>query len=101
MQHRNGVAVFPTKCNTNPHHGCISVNLLQHKKMNIATQTLCSNIVDGLYSYQTSLGLAGGEVLRRSQGTLLPSSVNPRYRICGTNVRCKILSIKAENTSIF
>jgi hypothetical protein len=31
-------------------------------------------------------GLASGQVLRRSQGTLLPSSVNPRYRIHGTNV---------------
>jgi hypothetical protein len=24
--------------------------------------------------------------------------VNPRYRICGTNVWCKNLSTKAENT---
>jgi hypothetical protein len=42
--------------------------------------------VDGVYSYQTLIGLASGQVLRRSQGTLLPSSVNPRYRIRGTNV---------------
>jgi hypothetical protein len=42
--------------------------------------------VDGVYSYQTSIRLASGQVLRRSQGTLLPSSVNPRYRIRGTNV---------------
>jgi hypothetical protein len=28
--------------------------------------------------------LASGQVLRRSQGTLLPLSVNPRYRIRGT-----------------
>jgi hypothetical protein len=31
--------------------------------------------VDGVYSYQTSIGLASGQVLRRSQGTLLPLSV--------------------------
>jgi hypothetical protein len=43
-------------------------------------------LVDGVYSYQTSFGLASGQVLSRSQGTLLPSSVNPRYRIRGTNV---------------
>jgi hypothetical protein len=42
--------------------------------------------------------LASGQVLRRSQGTLLPSSVNPRYRIRGTNVWFKNLSIKDENT---
>jgi hypothetical protein len=42
--------------------------------------------VDGVYSYQTSFGLASVQVLHRSQGTLLPSSVNPRYRIRGTNV---------------
>jgi hypothetical protein len=42
--------------------------------------------VDGVYSYQTSIGLASGQVLCCSQGTLLPSSVNPRYRIRGTNV---------------
>jgi hypothetical protein len=43
-------------------------------------------IVDGVYSYQTSIGLASGQVPRRSQGTLLPLSVNPRYQIRGTNV---------------
>jgi hypothetical protein len=31
MQHNNGVALFPTKCNENPKNGCISVNLLQPK----------------------------------------------------------------------
>jgi hypothetical protein len=43
-------------------------------------------LVDGVYAYPISFGLASGQVLHRSQGTLLPSSVNPRYRICGTNV---------------
>jgi hypothetical protein len=42
--------------------------------------------VDGVYAYQTSFGLASGQVLHHSQGTLLPSSVNPRYQICGTNM---------------
>jgi hypothetical protein len=32
MQHNNGVALFPTKFNGNPKNGCISINLLQHKK---------------------------------------------------------------------
>jgi hypothetical protein len=41
--------------------------------------------VDGVYSYQTSIGLASGQVHRRSQQTLFPSSVNRRYRIRGTN----------------
>jgi hypothetical protein len=52
--------------------------------------------VDGVYSYQTSFGLASGQVLHRSQGTLLPSSVNPRYRICGTmcNARSNLISGK-------
>jgi hypothetical protein len=43
-------------------------------------------IVEGVYSYQTSIGLASEQVPCLSQGTLLPSSVNPRYRIRGTNV---------------
>jgi hypothetical protein len=30
---------------------------------------------DGVYSYQTSIGLASEQVLHRSQGTLLPLSV--------------------------
>jgi hypothetical protein len=42
--------------------------------------------VDSVYSYQTSFGLARGQVLRRIQETLLPSSVNPRNQIHGTNV---------------
>jgi hypothetical protein len=40
--------------------------------------------VEGVYAYQVSFGLASGQILRRSQGTLLPLSVNPRYRIYGT-----------------
>jgi hypothetical protein len=43
-------------------------------------------LVDGVYAYPISFGLASGQVLYRSQVTLLPLSVNPRYRIRGTNV---------------
>jgi hypothetical protein len=52
--------------------------------------------VDGVYAYQVSFGLASGQVLCRSQGTLLPLSVNPRYRICGTmcNTRSNLISRK-------
>jgi hypothetical protein len=35
----------------------------------------------GVYAYQTSFGLVSGQVPHRSQGTLHPSNVNPRYRI--------------------
>jgi hypothetical protein len=44
---------------------------------------------------QNSFGLASGQVLRRSQGTLLPC-VNPRYRICGTmcNARSNLIRRK-------
>jgi hypothetical protein len=52
--------------------------------------------VDGWLSYQSSFGLASGQVLCVSQGTLLPSSVNPRYRIYGTmcNARSNLISGK-------
>jgi hypothetical protein len=30
--------------------------------------------------------IASGQILHRSQGTILPTSVNPRYRISGINV---------------
>jgi hypothetical protein len=52
--------------------------------------------VDSLYVYQTSFGLASGQVLRRSQGILLPLSVNLRYRIRGTmcNARSNLISGK-------
>jgi hypothetical protein len=43
-------------------------------------------VVDGVYAYPISFGLASGQVLHRSQGTLLPSIVNRRYQIRGTNV---------------
>jgi hypothetical protein len=42
--------------------------------------------VDGVYSYKTPIRLASEQVPCRSQGTLLPSTVNPVYRIRGTNV---------------
>jgi hypothetical protein len=53
-------------------------------------------LVDGICLYQTSFGLASEQVLRHSQGTLLPLSVNPRYRIRGTmcNARSNLISGK-------
>jgi hypothetical protein len=53
-------------------------------------------IVDGVYVYQTSFGLASGQVLHRSQGTLLPLSVNTRYRISGTmcNARSNLIKLR-------
>jgi hypothetical protein len=40
--------------------------------------------VDGVNAYQVSFGLASLQVHHRRQGSLLPLSVSPRYRICGT-----------------
>jgi hypothetical protein len=34
--------------------------------------------IDSVYSYQTSYGFASGQIPRRSQGTLLPSSGEPK-----------------------
>jgi hypothetical protein len=45
--------------------------------------------------------IASGQILRHNQGTLLPLSVNPRYRIRETNVWCKNQSNKTTNTLIF
>jgi hypothetical protein len=45
--------------------------------------------VDGVYSYQTSYGFASGQILRRSQGTLLPSSGEPKVSNPWNNVQCK------------
>jgi hypothetical protein len=42
------------------------------------------------------LWLASGQVSRRSQGTLLPSSGEPKVRIRGTNVWRKSWSSKAK-----
>jgi hypothetical protein len=63
-------------------------------------QSLGRSTVDGIYSYETSSGLASGQIFRRSQETLLPSSVNPRYRICGTMCDARINLIKSR-TLIF
>jgi hypothetical protein len=53
--------------------------------------------VDGVNAYQVSFGLASVQVHHRSQGTLLPLSVNPRYWIHGTmcNARSNLISGKA------
>jgi hypothetical protein len=67
----------------------------------VALSSLCDGVVigvvvDGLYVYQNSFGLASGQVLHRSQGTLLPLRVNLRYQIRGTmcNARSNPISGK-------
>jgi hypothetical protein len=61
-------------------------NLEAAREQNASLRDQLGVIIDGVYSYQTSIRLARGQVPHRSQGTLLPSSVNPRYRIRGTNM---------------
>jgi hypothetical protein len=45
--------------------------------------------VDGRLSYQSSYGFASGQILRRSQGTLLPSSGEPKVSNSWNNVQRK------------
>jgi hypothetical protein len=45
--------------------------------------------VDGVYSYQTSYGFASGQITRRSQGTLLLSSGEPKVSNPWNNVQRK------------
>jgi hypothetical protein len=47
--------------------------------------------VDGVYSYQTSYGFASRQIPRRSQGTLLPSSGEPKVSNPWNNVQSKDL----------
>jgi hypothetical protein len=46
-------------------------------------------IVDGRLSYQSSYGFASGQIPRRSQGTLLPSSGEPKVSNPWNNVQRK------------
>jgi hypothetical protein len=46
-------------------------------------------LVDGVYSYQTSYGFASEQIPCRSQGTLLPSSGEPKVSNPWNNVQCK------------
>jgi hypothetical protein len=46
-------------------------------------------LVDGVYSYQTSYGFASGKIPCRSQGTLLPSSGEPKVSNPWNNVQRK------------
>jgi hypothetical protein len=55
---------------------------LMHKKIAYIS-------VDGVYSYQSSYGFASGQIPRRSQGTLLPSSGKPKVSNPWNNVQCK------------
>jgi hypothetical protein len=52
--------------------------------------------VDGVYSYQTSYGFASGQITRHSQGTLLPSSGEPKVSNPWNNVQRKDSSSKAK-----
>jgi hypothetical protein len=45
--------------------------------------------LDGVYSYQSSYGFASGQIPRRSQGTLLPSSGEPKVSNPWNNVQRK------------
>jgi hypothetical protein len=45
--------------------------------------------VDGTLSYQSSYGIATGQIPRRSQGTLLPSSGEPKVSNLWNNVQHK------------
>jgi hypothetical protein len=45
--------------------------------------------VDGRLSYQSSYGFASGQIPRRSQGTLLPSSGEPKVSNPWNNVQRK------------
>jgi hypothetical protein len=45
--------------------------------------------VDGRLSYQSSYGFASGQIPRHSQGTLLPSSGEPKASNPWNNVQCK------------
>jgi hypothetical protein len=68
-------------------HLALSLKLgLRLHEGRVSQRELRQRPVDGVYAYQTSFGLANRQVLCRGQRTLLPSSVNPRYRIHGTNV---------------
>jgi hypothetical protein len=46
-------------------------------------------LVDGRLSYQSSYGFASGQIHRRSQGILLPSSGEPKVSNPWNNVQCK------------
>jgi hypothetical protein len=48
-----------------------------------------AGLVDGVYSYQTSYGFASEQIPRCSQGTLLPSSGEPKVSNPWNNVQRK------------
>jgi hypothetical protein len=55
----------------------------------VALQWLRGLGVDGRLSYQSSYGFASGQIPRRSQGTLLPSSGEPKVSNLWNNVQRK------------
>jgi hypothetical protein len=54
-----------------------------------STTLLCGQTVDGRLSYQSSYGFASGQIPHRSQGTLLPSSGEPKVSNPWNNVQHK------------
>jgi hypothetical protein len=56
---------------------------------NLGPRELSSPAVDGRLSYQSSYGFASKQIPCRSQGTLLPSSGEPKVSNPWNNVQCK------------
>jgi hypothetical protein len=75
----------------------IAVVALSHRFKVIVPEFMYINIltknsngsVDGRLSYQISYGFASGQIPRRSQGTLLPSSGESKVSNPWNNVQCK------------
>jgi hypothetical protein len=59
------------------------------KKKEEPKKKVVKMIVDGVYSYQSSYGFTSGQIPRCSQGTLLPSSGEPKVSNPWNNVQRK------------
>jgi hypothetical protein len=71
-----------------PHHqGGAGSTLLS--KRSTAILPKCSLPIDGRLLYQSSYGFASGQIHRRSEGTLLPSSGEPKVSNPWNNVQRK------------
>jgi hypothetical protein len=62
-----------------------------NKAADVLAKTVSSHspVVDGVQSYQSSYGFASGQIPRRSQRTLLPSSGGPKVSNPWNNVQRK------------
>jgi hypothetical protein len=69
------------------------MNLKNLRKIRVSVQAKrvrpVSETVDGVYSYKSSYGFASGQIPRRSQGTLLSSSGEPKVSNPWNNVQRK------------